>query len=90
MMMWYKVLLGMGAWIWAGSSVWAVAPITAVDVDGVTRTLNDRSKVMVMIYSNPAVQNRTRDAGASLDRFQGLKAFRSVVIVDLRGTLATL
>lgn len=62
--------------------------IRATDADGVERTLNQTGRVNVIIYSNPSVQDRTRAAGKSLDPFQGKESFRSVVVVDLRGTMA--
>jgi hypothetical protein len=62
--------------------------IEAQDADGVLRGLNPRSQVTVIVYSNPTVQERTREAGRALDLFQGRKNFRSIVVVDLRGTMA--
>ncbi|MDR1192258.1 MAG: hypothetical protein LBK60_11460 [Verrucomicrobiales bacterium] len=64
--------------------------IKAADVDGRERVLNEAGKVHVVIYSNEDVQDRTRAAGRALDEFQGLPEFRSVVVVDLRDSLANL
>jgi hypothetical protein len=95
-------LLGVGMkrrWFVLGAVLWGifglfdllgkdVALIEVVDADGVRRCLNQPGQVTVIIYSNPAVQERTRGAGKALDSFQGLAGFRSVVLVDLRGSLA--
>lgn len=62
--------------------------IKATDADGVQRTLNPKGQVTVIIYSNPAVQDRTRQTGKELDLFHGREDFRSIVVVDLRGTMA--
>jgi len=62
--------------------------LKALDVDGHERVLNQPGRVTVVIYSNQSVQDLTRQAGKSLDEFQGLAQFRSVVVVDLRGSLA--
>jgi hypothetical protein len=67
----------------------SASPLIQVqDADGVTRSLNPPGQVTVLIYSNPSVQDRTRQTGKALDLFQGRKDFRSIVVVDLRGTMA--
>lgn len=66
----------------------AAPPITAKDADGVERTLNQVGQVTVIVSSNPSVQERTRQAGKAMDAFQGRTDFRSIVLVDLRGTMA--
>ena len=68
----------------------SAAELKITDVDGRERMLNGKGKVHVVIYSNEDVQDRTRAAGKSLDEFQGLPEFRSIVVVDLRGSLANL
>jgi hypothetical protein len=68
----------------------AAEPIKITDVDGRERVLNGAGKVHVVIYSNEDVQDDTRAASKSLDKFQGLAEFRTVVVVDLRGSLANL
>lgn len=62
--------------------------ITAVDADDIERELNKPGWVSVILYSNEALQDWTREAGESLDPFQGMKDFRSIVVVDLRNSLA--
>jgi hypothetical protein len=62
--------------------------IKAKDADGVVRNLNPAGQVTVIVYSNPEVQDRTRQTGRALDPFQGREDFRSIVVVDLRGTMA--
>jgi len=72
-------------------SMWmqpAGAAIRVKDADGVERRLDEPGRVTAVIYSNPAVQDWTRKAGAALDEFQGRADFRAVVVVDLRGTMA--
>lgn len=71
-----------------GSQSRAEPSIKVIDADGISRTLNQIDQITVIIYSNPAVQSRTRLAGKALDSFQGKAAFRSVVVVDLRGSMA--
>ncbi|MDD5260281.1 MAG: hypothetical protein PHD76_00375 [Methylacidiphilales bacterium] len=66
----------------------AGTPIQATDVDGRVRVLNAKNQVTVILYSNQSVQDQTRAAGKSVDSFQGLENFRSVVLVDLRSSLA--
>jgi hypothetical protein len=68
----------------------ASSPVKITDVDGRERILNGKGKVHVIIYSNEDVQDYTRAAGKSLDQFQGLAEFRTIVVVDLRGSLANL
>jgi hypothetical protein len=68
----------------------AAEPIKITDADGRERALNGPGKVHVIIYSNEDVQDATRAAGKSLDKFQGLPEFRTVVVADLRGSLANL
>jgi len=80
-------------WIFLGFGIWglgfaASAAVSVTDADGVVRRLDGPGKVTVVIYSNPALQDWTRKAGASLDKFQGIPEFRSVVIVDLRKSMA--
>jgi hypothetical protein len=58
------------------------------DADGVQRRLDTPGRVTAVIYSNPQIQEWTRQAGQALDEFQGRPDFRIVVIVDLRGTMA--
>ncbi len=62
--------------------------IQAKDADGVLRSLNPVGQVTVIIYSNPSVQDRTRQTGKELDLFHGRGDFRSIVVVDLRGTMS--
>ncbi|MDX6767526.1 MAG: hypothetical protein SFU85_12140 [Candidatus Methylacidiphilales bacterium] len=66
----------------------ASAALSVTDADGVRRRLDEPGRVTVVIYSNPAMQEWTRKAGASLDVFQGRPDFRSVVLVDLRKSMA--
>ncbi|MDR1146233.1 MAG: hypothetical protein LBK71_08875 [Verrucomicrobiales bacterium] len=83
---WLKIL-------WFALSVSATvnaAEIRAVDVDGRERVLNGSGRVHVVIYSNEEVQDATRAASRALDELQGVRAFRSVIVVDLRGSLAHL
>lgn len=68
----------------------AVETITAVDADEIKRELNKPGWVSVIIYSNEALQDWTREAGKALDPFQGMKDFRAMVVVDLRNSLALL
>lgn len=80
-------------WIALGFGIWslgfaAAAEVSVTDADGVVRRLDEPGRVTVVIYSNPALQEWTRKAGASLDRFQGIQEFRSVVVVDLRKSMA--
>lgn len=74
--------------VWMGSLTPLSAALTVRDADGVERRLDQPGRVTAVIYSNPALQEWTRKAGASLDKFQGRAAFRAVVVVDLRGTMA--
>ena len=64
------------------------ARLRITDVDGRERELNATGRVTAVIYSNPQVQDWTRQAGKALDEFQGRRDFRIVVVVDLRGTMA--
>lgn len=66
----------------------AGAELRVKDADGVERRLDEPGRVTAVIYSNPEVQQWTRQAGAALDKFQGRADFRIVVVVDLRGTMA--
>lgn len=71
------------------SSPLVAAPFMSVkDADGVERSLNPAGQVTVIVSSNPSVQERTRQAGKAMDAFQGRTDFRSIVLVDLRGTMA--
>jgi hypothetical protein len=74
----------------AVASVSGAELIKVVDADGRERVLNGSGQIHVIIYSNEDVQERTRAAGRALDEFQGMREFRSVVVVDLRGSLANL
>ncbi len=65
-------------------------PIAAVDVDGRPVQLNATGKITAVLSSSPDTQDRTRTAGAALDRFRGRKDFGLVIVVDLRGSLAGL
>jgi hypothetical protein len=64
--------------------------IQATHVDGKEFTLNQAGRVTVVLYSCPAVQDRTREAGKAVYEFQGRDDFRVAVVVDLRGSLAPL
>lgn len=80
-------------WIFWGLGIWglgfaAEASVSVTDADGVVRRLDEPGRVTVVIYSNPSLQDWTRKAGASLDKFQGRADFRSVVVVDLRKSMA--
>lgn len=81
----FWIFLGLGIWGWGFA---AAAAVSVTDADGVVRRLDEPGRVTVVIYSNPALQDWTRKAGASLDKFQGIPEFRSVVIVDLRKSMA--
>lgn len=81
----FWISLGLGIW---GLGFTAAAAVSVTDADGVVRRLDEPGRVTVVIYSNPALQEWTRKAGASLDRFQGIPEFRSVVVVDLRKSMA--
>lgn len=63
-------------------------PLMAEDAHGVRRTLNPAAGVSVVLYSNPAVQDRTRAAGLALHPFLEHTLFQFIVLVDLRGTMA--
>ncbi|NJK93111.1 MAG: hypothetical protein HC904_15605 [Blastochloris sp.] len=80
-------LLGLGLF-WAWSLSGAEVLISATDADGVERVMNPKGMVTVLIYSNPVLQNRTREASKAVDEFKGRRDFRSIVVVDLRGTMA--
>ncbi len=87
-----RQMVGMARWallLLCTARVVAVEPITAVDADGVERTLNRIGVVTVVVYSNPALQDWTRATGELLYPFQGREGFRLVVVADLRGTLAS-
>jgi len=76
-----------------GMTVAAVAqPVTrevrAVDAYDIERVLNPSQGVAVVIYSNPGVQDRTREAGLLLHQFVGEPGFQFMVLVDLRKTMA--
>jgi hypothetical protein len=82
-------------WISLGFGIWSLgfvtpasAAVSVSDADGVVRRLDEPGRVTVVIYSNPALQDWTRKAGASLDQFQGRSDFRSVILVDLRKSMA--
>lgn len=64
--------------------------IQAMHVDGKEFALNQAGRVTVVLYSCPAVQDRTRGAGKAVYEFQGRDDFRVAVVVDLRGSLAHL
>lgn len=81
------LVLGSGL-MWTLGASPLVAALTVTDADARERRLDEPGRVTVVIYSNPALQDWTRRAGASLDRFQGLEDFRLVVVVDLRKTMA--
>ncbi|MEO0452997.1 MAG: hypothetical protein AAFY98_02515 [Verrucomicrobiota bacterium] len=72
------------------SSGFGQESIKAIDCDGIERTLNEQGLITVIIYSNAALQEWTRKAGTSVDPFHGNPLFRQMVVVDLRGTLASL
>jgi len=65
-------------------------PITCMDADNQSRTLNELGKVSVIISSTQETQKQTRETGMILDEFQGQKDFREIVLVDLQGGLGNL
>lgn len=79
-------------WLVAGLTGWAAgtagAGLEITDADGIKRRLDEPGRVTAVIYSNPALQQWSRAAGAALDEFQGRPGFRVVVVVDLRKTMA--
>lgn len=74
--------------LFCGLSVLARAQVRVVDSDGVERVLNREGRVTVVLYTNAALQNEAREAGAALYPLHGREGFRLRVVVDLRGTLA--
>lgn len=84
----FKFLIVWGFMILGSGTSPTSAAILVTDADGVERRLDEPGRVTVVIYSNPALQDWTRKAGASLDLFQGRSDFRSVVLVDLRKSMA--
>ena len=62
--------------------------IKAVDADDRTWVLNQPGRVMVVIGNNIKTADEARACGKAMDRFQGRKNFRCLVVVDLRGSLA--
>ena len=84
----FYLMICWAAVFFSAVTAFSAEPVRAVDVDGKARILNAKGRVTVVLYSNQDVQDDTRDAGKSLDPFQGLENFRSVVVVDLRGSLA--
>lgn len=82
---WMQVVLLSGV-LALGSPGYAAQVVT--DADGVQRRLDMPGRVTAVIYSNPQIQEWTRQAGQALDEFQGRPDFRIVVMVDLRGTMA--
>lgn len=63
-------------------------PIKAVDADDRTWILNKPGRVMVVIGNNIKTADEARACGKAMDEFQGVKNFRCLVVVDLRGSLA--
>ncbi|MEM6884605.1 MAG: hypothetical protein AAF571_06185 [Verrucomicrobiota bacterium] len=62
--------------------------VRALDAYEIERVLNPSEGVAVVIYSNPDVQDRTREAGLLLHEFVGEADFQFMVLVDLRKTMA--
>ena len=62
--------------------------IKAVDADEKTWVLNQPGRVMVVIGNNIKTADEARACGKALDKFQGVKNFRCLVVVDLRGSMA--
>lgn len=63
-------------------------PMVAEDAFESPRALNPSDKVSVIVYSSPALQEKTREAGRILNRFLARTDFQMVVLVDLEGSLA--
>lgn len=64
------------------------AEIRAVDADGKERVLNAANQVTLVLYTNAALQEKTREAARAVDVLQGRPGFRVIVVADMRGTLA--
>lgn len=62
--------------------------IKAVDADDRTWILNQPGRVMVVIGNNIKTADEARACGKAMDKFQGVKDFRCLVVVDLRGSMA--
>ncbi len=78
-----------GLFITAAGSLAAVkGEVRAVDAFEIERVLNPPQGVAVVVYSNPKVQDRTREAGLLLHEFVGESGFQFMVLVDLRNTMA--
>jgi len=63
-------------------------PMVVEDAFESSRVLNPPDKVSVILYSSPAVQEKTREAGRVLNPFLARTDFQLVVLVDLKGSLA--
>jgi hypothetical protein len=85
------------AWSWklfsllffgVAASCMASEPIRAIDADEKEVILNHPDRITVIIYSNQALQEKTRAAGKALYPYQGIPNFRVIVLVDLRDSFA--
>ena len=63
-------------------------PLQFTDADGKTWTLNQTSRVTVVISSSDSTASQTRAVGRTLYPFQGREDFRAVVVICLQKSLA--
>lgn len=76
--------------LFISNSAHADKPIKAQDADEEKVVLNQKGRLSVIIYSSQPMQKRTRKVAKYIDELQGMSDLMVHVLVDLRGTLASI
>ena len=69
----------------ATTSAPAAPPISTKDIDGKWQRLPPVDHVTVIMYTNPDLEQASRDMSAAFDTLRGLKKFAFMQVIDLRG-----
>ncbi len=63
----------------------ATIPISTRDIDGKWQRLPPVDHITVIMYTNPDLEQVSRDMSAAFDSLRGLKKFAFMQVIDLRG-----